>query len=382
MNIVPVIISAGMILLVATQFVSVALAVLRKLLWRTSAKCGPDGVTIIKPVCGLENNLRRTLRSSFAIDYPQYELIFCVASPDDPAIPLVRELIASHPAADAHLLIGDDKISQNPKLNNIWKGWRAAKYDWVVISDSNVLVPPAYIDDLRERWSSATSVICSPPVGSDAEGLAAALEAAFLNTYQARWQLVADFLRYGYVQGKTMMLSRRELEHSGGLSILASEVAEDAAATKIARRTGKKVAVVREPFQQPLGRRTWSQVWSRQLRWAQLRRSSFPLAYSAEILTGILPVAILYCILATMDVLAWIGLPLPIVCWYSAEVALAVVYRWPLGLTLILAWILRDILSPLLWLQGWLQRGFTWHGNNMTSLKRSKLKRGVVGSQT
>lgn len=382
MNIVPIIISAAMILLVATQFISVALAVLRKLLWRKSARCGRDGVTIIKPVCGLENNLRRTLRSSFAIDYPRYELIFCVASPDDPAIPLVRELIASHPAADAHLLIGDVKMSENPKLNNIWKGWRAAKYDWVVVSDSNVLVPPAYIDDLRECWSSSIFAVCSPPVGSHAEGPAAALEAAFLNTYQARWQLVADFLRYGYAQGKTMMLSRQELEHSGGFSTLASEVAEDAAATKIARRTGKKVAIVREPFQQPLGHRTYSQVWNRQLRWAQLRRSSFPLAYSAEILTGILPAAVLYCILATIGVLAWIGLPLLIACWYTAEVALAVVYRWPLGFTSLFAWVLRDILSPLLWFQGWLQRGFTWHGNSMTSVKRSKVKREVAGPQT
>ncbi|CAN7636360.1 ceramide glucosyltransferase [Neorhizobium sp. LjRoot104] len=382
MDILIPIISAFLALLVGTQFVSITLVVLRKLCWRRAASDDRAGVTIIKPVCGLENNLRRTLQSSLSIDYPQYEILFCVASPDDPAITVVRELIATHTIADAGLLIGDDNVSQNPKLNNLWKGWRAAKYDRIVISDSNVLIPPGYIDDLRECWSPVNSFVCSPPVGTETQGPAAALEAAFLNTYQARWQLVADFLGIGYVQGKTMMLSRRELEHSGGLSALGNEIAEDAAATKIARRTGKKVAVVREPFQQPLGHRTYSQVWTRQLRWAQLRRSSFPLAYSAEILSGVLPAVVLYCVLSMMHVISWIGLPVLIACWYSAEVALAAIYRWPLGLTSPLAWILRDLLLPLLWILGWFTRGFVWHGNSMTSLKRSNLKRELSESQT
>src|SRR6266566_1560850 len=87
-------------------------------------------VSIVRPVCGLDNFLEETLCTSFELDYPRYELIFCVASTRDPAIAVVQQLIGAHPQADARLLVGDDRVSQNPKLNNCVKGWRAAKYDW------------------------------------------------------------------------------------------------------------------------------------------------------------------------------------------------------------------------------------------------------------
>jgi ceramide glucosyltransferase len=85
-------------------------------------------VTIVRPVCGLDNFVEETLRTSFELDYPEYELIFCVASERDPVVPVVRKLIADHPAIAAQLLVGDDRISTNPKLNNCAKGWRAAAH--------------------------------------------------------------------------------------------------------------------------------------------------------------------------------------------------------------------------------------------------------------
>src|SRR5262245_63552193 len=82
-----------------------------------------------------------TLRSSFDLDYPCYEILFCVAAPNDPVLPLVKGLMAAHPNIAARLLIGDDRVSANPKLNNVVKGWRAASHSWIVIADSNVLMP-------------------------------------------------------------------------------------------------------------------------------------------------------------------------------------------------------------------------------------------------
>lgn len=309
MNLVVQTVFACLLLLATVQFASIAIVIWRKSRWNAHRGNDGAGVSVLRPLCGLENNLWRTLETSFNIDYPRYELIFCVASQADPVIPVIEALIASHPTMDARLLIGNERISDNPKLNNLVKGWAAAKYDWIVISDSNVLIPPDYIDSLRACWTADTAFACSPPVGIDAEGTGAELEVAFLNTYQARWQLVADAFGIGFVQGKTILLCRSELERYGGLRMLAAEAAEDAAATKIARRNAKTVKVVREPFGQPLGHRSFADVWRRQLRWAQLRRSSFPWAYSAEILTGVVPPAALYCILSGLDAAPWIGLP-------------------------------------------------------------------------
>ena len=68
-------------------------------------------VTLIRPVCGLENNLERCLASSFRLDWPAYEILFCVAKSDDPAASLVRRLMAEHPQIQARLLVGEDLFS-------------------------------------------------------------------------------------------------------------------------------------------------------------------------------------------------------------------------------------------------------------------------------
>src|SRR5262249_49598322 len=105
-----------------------------------------EPVTVVRPVCGLDNYAEDTLRSTFHLDHPVYEIIFCAAHAHDSAVRLVQRLIADHPGVPARLLVGDDRISDNPKLNNVCKGWRAAAHDWVVIADSNVLMPPDYIE--------------------------------------------------------------------------------------------------------------------------------------------------------------------------------------------------------------------------------------------
>src|SRR5574340_359253 len=234
-------------------------------------------VTIVQPLCGVEAFSRETLRSIFALDYPSYEIIFCLASADDPIAPLARGAIEANPGRPARLLIGDDPISANPKLNNVVKGWKAARSEWVIIADSNVLMPRDYIQRLLARWRSDTGIVCAPPIGSCPKSLAAELECAFLNTYQARWQYAGESCGYGFAQGKTMLWRRRTLEAGGGIEALGAEIAEDAAATKLINAQGLNAHLVDEPFQQPLGQRRFKDVWSRQVRWARLRRATFPL---------------------------------------------------------------------------------------------------------
>ena len=102
-------------------------------------------VSLVRPLCGIDNYAADTLRSTFALDYPRCEILFCVASAKDPVVPLIEALMAEHAGAGARLLIGDERVSLNPKLNNVLKGWRAAEHDWIVLADSNVLMPRDYI---------------------------------------------------------------------------------------------------------------------------------------------------------------------------------------------------------------------------------------------
>mgnify|MGYP004713617355 CR=1 FL=1 len=112
---------------------------------------GPQaGVSIIRPLKGVEPEMSSCLESLFVQDYPKdnFEILFCVDDPNDECIPIVQTLIAKYPDVDALILIyeGYDPVKQyldehygpNPKVNNLAKGFVAAKYDIVWVMDSNV----------------------------------------------------------------------------------------------------------------------------------------------------------------------------------------------------------------------------------------------------
>ncbi len=338
--------------------------------WRIGRPAGsptfPAGapVSLVRPVCGLETFSEETLARGFALDYPAYEILFCVAEASDPVLPLVRRLIAAHPQVPARILVGDERISDNPKLNNCVRGWEAARHAWIVIADSNVLMPPDYLQRLQAAWRDDTGLVCSTPVGARPEGIWAEVECAFLNTLQARWQYAGEAMGLGFAQGKSMLWHRPFLEAQGGIRALAAEIAEDAAATKLVRAAGRRVHLVSAPFEQPLGRRKASEVWARQIRWARLRRVTFPLFFAPEIASGTLlpfllagfwagtgPAA------AALAVLAALG--------YAAEFSLAARAGWYRAPRLLLAFVMRDALIPLVWCAAWTHRAVVWRGNAM-----------------
>jgi ceramide glucosyltransferase len=280
-------------------------------------------------------------------------------------VPLVRRLMAENPGKPARLLIGDARISINPKLNNVVKGWNAARYDWVLMADSNLLLPPDYIQVLMARWTDGTGMVCSPPVGGRPIGFWAEFECALLNEHEAHWQLIADGLGIGFAQGKTLFLRKEVIEAAGGIEILAEESAEDAASTKVIRRAGLHVRLVPGPFVQPLGRRRFADVWSRQVRWGRLRRDSFPLVHLPEILVGVVPPLIAAAVLVAADVMPLTALILFVLAWYAAEGALAHTAGWYLSWRSPAAWLLRDLLLPVLWISAWTGTRFNWRGTAM-----------------
>jgi ceramide glucosyltransferase len=84
---------------VGSHLISVAIAVAR-CRERTAHEPAPENapaISLVRPVCGLDNFAESTLRSGFELDYPDYELIFCVAHARDPIVPTVQQLIAEYP---------------------------------------------------------------------------------------------------------------------------------------------------------------------------------------------------------------------------------------------------------------------------------------------
>ena len=353
------------VLMLLAHLLTVWLALPRSAKPSSQAPLAP--ILLLRPVCGLDRFDAETLASTFRQDHPDHEVIFCAARADDPAVPVVRGLIAAHPQVRACLMIGETRISGNPKLNNLVKGWQARDTAWVAMADSNLLLLPDYLRQLAQTWhedrgQGACGLVTSPAVGIRPDGLWGALECAFLNTNQARLQLAADRLGVGFAQGKTLFWHRDQLEMAGGLPALGRNLAEDVAATKAVRGLGLRVRLTARPFSQPIGARGFAQVWARQLRWSKVRRDGFPGLFALEPLNGaLIPALALVSALALADLPLWPAL-VYLAVWYGAEALLARAQGWPMGGRDLLALPLRDALMPVIWAATFRSRGFEWRG--------------------
>ncbi|HVB89487.1 MAG TPA: ceramide glucosyltransferase [Beijerinckiaceae bacterium] len=340
---------------------------------RRSARPAPPNappISLVRPLCGVESHTQQTLEACFHLDYPRFELLFCVASAADPVASLVEKVIRSFPQVNARLLVGEDPISANPKLNNMVKAWREAQFDHIVFADSNLLAPPDYLSRLASTWRKGVGLVSAPPIGSDVDGFWSELEAAFLNTYEARWQYLVDAAGFGFAQGKTLFYRRSILK--GGIEALASEPAEDAASTKIVRASGLSVKLVAPPFFQPLGKRTLGEVWSRQIRWARLRRATFPFLFLPEVATGLaLPLLVAAFAASAAPWPAAPALLAYVALWYLAEISMCLACGWELSPTTVFALIARDLLIPALWVKALSGRSFVWKGQSLEASPES-----------
>lgn len=351
----------------AAQFASSALFAAR--LRRASLPRGVIGkpkIDLIRPVCGLDPFDRETLASSFLQDYPDYEIIFCAPTETDPAVPVVRELIAQYPDVRAQLLIGLDPITGNPKLNNLQKGVAASHAPYLCMADSNLLLPINYLSDLAASWGANTGLVSSPPIGTRPANFGGHLECAFLNSNQARLQFASDSIGNGFAQGKTLFWCRAGLDAAGGMRALGRHLAEDVTATKVTRESGKVVSLTNLPFEQPIGARTIHQVWDRQLRWSRVRRDGFPAIFAIEFMNGgcfafaLLALAVQ---ILGLSPLVW---PAYVVLWYLPEVWLMRRAGWPARGPDVFALPLRDVMMLAIWVATFAQRGIAWRGNQMT----------------
>lgn len=324
-------------------------------------------ISLIRPLCGVDQFEAETLRSSFTQDYPDYEVLLCVEDDADPVIPLARQIMAEYPEVPAKLLIGRSAISGNPKLNNLKKGYDTAQGDILCMTDSNLLLPDCYLSQASSWINPTIGLVSAPAVGIRPDGLWASVECAFLNGNQARWQLAADSLGKGFAQGKTLMWQREVLDAGGGMAALGRYMAEDVASTHLVRRQGLRVRLAQRLFPQPIGHRSASQVLGRQKRWSQLRREGFPLIFAAEIAQGpALPLIALVALVMMGALPAWSLLAFAAL-WYGAEWALARVAGWPSGPRDVLAMGIRDALLPAIWLAGLSRKGVVWRGNSVTA---------------
>ena len=301
----------------------------------------------------------------FRLEGHNAELLFCLPHASD-VEGLVADVARSYPNFPFRVLVGRTAVSVNPKLDNLEKALAEPGAEWCCIVDANIILPPDYLSQLTAAVSENVAVVSALPVGTRADGFWSEVEAAFLNTYQARLQLAADTLGAGFAHGKTLLFRTADLRRWGGATALASDVAEDAAITKLAWSEGRRVKLIDAPVPQPLGRRSFLEVWRRQFRWAQLRRQAFPALYSAEPLSTSLIPAVVAGVAGELLGLGFLaGFLASLTLWIGAETAFASLVGWRWGLSYAMACIIRDGLALAIWLLAWRRHTYNWRGNSV-----------------
>lgn len=237
-----------------------------------------EGVSILKPLKGVDPNLHHNLETFFTMRYPAYELLFCFEDGADAALPLVNGLIAKYPDVDARVFVGGSAVGVNPKINNMQPGYAAAKYAFVMISDSNLRMKEETLADMAQLMQAQEDVgiVHQLPFVADRDGFAAALEKIYFGTAHARVYLFADWARVNCHTGMSTLVRRRLLDDVGGLQAFGCYLAEDFFVGKSVMERGYRTRVAGLPALQNAGAPTVRAFRARLQRWTKLRCAMAP----------------------------------------------------------------------------------------------------------
>lgn len=247
------------------------------------------GVSILKPLTGVDPNLFSNLETFFKLDYPVYELLFCVESETDPAVMLVNSLLHKYPQIDARLFVGGQRVGVNPKINNMQPAYLSAKHPLVLISDAGVRMREDTLLDMVQHMREDVAIVHQMPFTCDAEGFAAVYEKVFFGTAQARMYLCAELLGINCHVGMSSLVRRCALDEVGGLAAFGDYLAEDYFLAKLITGRGWRMRVASLPALQNCGTRSVRSLQARLARWARLRIAMIPTTCLLEPLSECMP---------------------------------------------------------------------------------------------
>lgn len=257
-------------------------------------------LTLLKPVLGLEPKAYENFASFCRQDYPEYEILFGVASEQEPVVSTIRKLIADFPQPPIRLLVVDEKRGSNHKVSRLCGLEPAARHDILVVSDGDIRVGPDYLRSVAAPFSDPrVAAVTSLYTGISASGLWTTLEAINLSADFMPAVLVARSLEgVRFALGATIAVRRERLAEIGGFEALASVAADDHDLGRRLWACGHQVELVNAGVQTVCSTGSWRAFFDHHLRWAVMNRQSRPWGYMGYVITLFLPWALTAAILA------------------------------------------------------------------------------------
>jgi ceramide glucosyltransferase len=349
------------------------------------------GVSILKSLKGLDPGMLDAFRSHCRQNYAgEFELLFGVASLSDPAAAAVKELQAEFPERAIRLVECPLQLGTNGKVSTLAQLVTHARYDFLLINDSDITVSPRYLERVlgcfapdSGRFASASHNANKPTIGMvtalyrgkahstlpsrlEALGIAAEFMPGVLLS-----KMIEGGLHYGL--GSTLAMRREALERAGGLLSIVDHLADDYELGERIAQAGYGIELCAEVVETSVPAYGWRGFFDHQLRWLRTVRCSRPAGYAGLIFTYGLAWAL-------VNVLAS-GLS-PLSLWL---LALSFFLRLAQAMTVGAAvlgdhdvlpnlWLLplRDAIAMGLWVAGFAGDTIVWRGERF-ALKNGKL---------
>jgi ceramide glucosyltransferase len=324
-------------------------------------------VSNLKPIRGLDPDAYENLASFCRQDYPEYEILFCVGDEDDPALPVIKKLIADFPDRSIRVLFGSGRSATNDKVAKLARLVSEARHEIVVISDSDVRVRADYL-------RTVVAPLADPKVGAVTCFYVPTHETTLVQSLQSVGML-ADFYAgilvawqldgVKFALGPTIATSRTRLDGFGGYQAIENRPADDLLVGRLIADQGYAVNLLPYSVSTVADFQTFRDLFHKRLRWIVVMRHMRPWGHFGLIFTHGLP----WCLAA---IAAMPSLPVA-ASYLGAYAALRIAITWMIGvrglkqfvpwnrLVLIPLW---DAMAFAIWLISFGRKSVRWRDND------------------
>src|SRR6266436_5302737 len=344
-------------------------------------------VSILKPVRGVDHDAYENFASFCRLDYPEYELVFAMADPHDPVISVIEKLQRNFPGRPIRFVTDVPQVGENNKVNSLCRLVAEARYDLLVMSDSDVRVERDYLREVVAPFADAgVGAVTSFYRCTGGGTMAADLDMLGMCMDSVPSALVARKLegKVRFAYGWTMATTKERLAEIGGWEAMANHHSDDFELGNRIAGKGHRVELMREPVWMVFPKQSFGAFLRHELRWAIGLRNVRPAGYAGMLFTHGLPLAILAAAVAAAC--GWVGLAAAYLVAYLV-LRLGAAYAagvWGLrdGNIAKRLWLapLRDSISAAVWFAGFFTNKINWRG--LEYRVKNRLLEPVAASQS
>jgi ceramide glucosyltransferase len=345
---------------------------------RRGRENGQPPVSILKPLKGTDPEIYESFRSHCLQNFPEYEIIFGVSDPADPAVASVEKLQREFPDRAIRLVVCPEILGTNVKVSNLVQMLAVARYEHLIVNDSDIRVEPDYLRRVLAPLADERVGMVTCLYRAKAEAtLGSQLESLGISTDFCAGVLVAQQIEGGlrFGLGSTLVFRRRDLQRIGGLQSIVDFLADDYELGRRIAGLGLKVVLSDVVVETHLPAYDLAGFVAHQLRWARGVRDARLGGYIGLVTTFGLAWALLN--LVAWNFATWPWVVLAAVLLLRGGVAIAVgkgVLQDEQILTQLWMVPFRDIVQVLVWIASFLGNTVTWRGEHFR-LKDGRLIR-------